>query len=205
MKTPSLPLVLTLWALFLAPLLRAAEPLVSNVRAAQNGSTREVLINYDLSLSGAASTYVSLQVSSNGGGTWLVPANTLSGNGIGSGVTPGKGKLIVWNAMTDWPGQLSPQTRFKVTASDYAPPGNMVPIPGGTFQMGNSFAGEGYSDEVPVHSVTVSAFYLQNTEVTKAQWDAVRDWGAAAGRGYTDLPVGGGKAANHPVHSITWY
>jgi hypothetical protein len=31
----------------------------------------------------------------------------------------------------------------------------------------------------------------------------VRTWGLS--NGYTDLPTGGGKAANHPVHSINWY
>jgi formylglycine-generating enzyme required for sulfatase activity len=40
-------------------------------------------------------------------------------------------------------------------------------------------------------------------EVTKAEWDEVRTWGLS--NGYTDLPSGGGKAADHPVHSINWY
>jgi formylglycine-generating enzyme required for sulfatase activity len=49
MKTPSFPLVLTLWALFLAPLLLAADPTVSNVRAVQKTGTKQVEIYYDLS------------------------------------------------------------------------------------------------------------------------------------------------------------
>lgn len=41
-------------------------------------------------------------------------------------------------------------------------------IPAGTFQMGSS---SGYSwDEEPVHSVTISAFSIQKTEVTQGQW-----------------------------------
>ena len=56
---------------------------------------------------------------------------------------------------------------------------------------------------IPVHTVQVSAFYMGKYEVTKEEWDAVRAWGPA--NGYTDLPVGGGKAANHPVHTINWY
>ncbi|MFT4547982.1 MAG: sulfatase modifying factor 1 [Verrucomicrobiales bacterium] len=76
-------------------------------------------------------------------------------------------------------------------------------IPGGTFMMGNPFAAEGYSNERPVHTVGVSAFYMAKHEVTKALWDEVRVWGS--GRGYTDLPAGGGKAPDHPVHSISWY
>jgi formylglycine-generating enzyme required for sulfatase activity len=77
-------------------------------------------------------------------------------------------------------------------------------IPGGDFVMGDQSPDEeGWSYELPVHTVNVSAFYMQNTEVTKAQWDEVRAWGLE--NGYTDLPAGGGKAANHPVQSITWY
>ena len=74
-------------------------------------------------------------------------------------------------------------------------------IPAGTFQMGDWF-GEGDAGERPLRQVTVSAFYIAERETTKALWDEVKAWGAS--RGYTDLPVGGGKAATHPVHWITW-
>lgn len=49
----------------------------------------------------------------------------------------------------------------------------------------------------------LSAFYMGKKEVTKAEWDEVRDWGLA--NGYSDLPAADGKAADHPVHSISWY
>jgi formylglycine-generating enzyme required for sulfatase activity len=52
-------------------------------------------------------------------------------------------------------------------------------------------------------AVTLSAFYMGQKEVTKAEWDAVRTWGLA--NGYSDLPAGSGKAADHPVHTIPWY
>jgi formylglycine-generating enzyme required for sulfatase activity len=75
-------------------------------------------------------------------------------------------------------------------------------IPAGSFQMGDTIA-EGDSDELPVHEVFVSSFYMAKHEVTKALWDEVRTWGASLG--YTDLPAGGGKAADHPVQSIDWF
>ena len=53
------------------------------------------------------------------------------------------------------------------------------------------------------HKVIVSPFYLQKTEVTKAQWDAVRAWGLK--NGYPDLSEGGGTAPNHPVQTVSWY
>ena len=61
----------------------------------------------------------------------------------------------------------------------------------------------GGSDELPVHTVTVSAFYLDQFEVTKALWDDVKTWGAA--NGYTDLPAGRGQGSFHPVQDINWY
>lgn len=81
-------------------------------------------------------------------------------------------------------------------------PSGFVFIPSGSFQMGDGF-GDGNDYESPVHSVYVSAFYMGEYEVTKALWDDVRAWGL--NNGYTDLPVGGGKGANHPVHTVTWY
>ena len=52
----------------------------------------------------------------------------------------------------------------------------MVSLPGGTFQMGSnntsleSFTG---NDEEPVHSVTVSSFYMDSTDVTQASYQAL--------------------------------
>jgi formylglycine-generating enzyme required for sulfatase activity len=120
-------------------------------------------------------------------------------------VAPGANKKIVWDAGKDWPGNFSANMRFKVTAQDMAPaPTGMALIPAGSFQMGNCMdPGEGYSDELPVHTVYVSAFYMDKCEVTKAQWDEVYTW--AVGQGYSFDYPGSGKAANHPVQAIDWY
>ena len=71
---------------------------------------------------------------------------------------------------------------------------DLVSIPGGTFQMGDT-RGEGDSDEIPVRSVTVSSFQMGRYEVTQAQWQAVMgnnpSW-------FTNCP-------NCPVESVTWY
>ena len=82
-----------------------------------------------------------------------------------------------------------------------SPPG-LVLIPAGSFQMRDAF-GEGGSNGRPVHSVTVSAFFLQERETTKAEWDTVRTW--ALVNGFTFDSPGDGKAANHPVHNVSWY
>ena len=51
---------------------------------------------------------------------------------------------------------------------------NMVWVEGGTFRMGaTSEQGSEISDEKPVHSVTLSGYYIGKTEVTQVLWEAV--------------------------------
>lgn len=52
---------------------------------------------------------------------------------------------------------------------------DMVYVEGGTFTMGatSEQGSDAYSDESPIHSVTVSDFYIGKYEVTQAQWRAV--------------------------------
>jgi len=47
---------------------------------------------------------------------------------------------------------------------------DMVYIPGGEFEMGDHFAPEGYSDELPVHAVLVDAVYMGRYEITNQQY-----------------------------------
>ncbi|MCX6880741.1 MAG: SUMF1/EgtB/PvdO family nonheme iron enzyme [Verrucomicrobia bacterium] len=175
---------------------RAADPVVANLTAAQRAGTHLVDISYDVAAD-TPTVIVSLEISSDGGTTFSVPAATVSG-AIGAGVAIGTGKIITWDAGADWLGQYSTQMRFKVTATDT--PVGMSLIPAGAFTMGDSL--DGMSD-APTRTVTLSAFYMGQNEVTKAEWDAVRTW--AVSHGYTDLAEGVGKAANHPVQSVSWW
>jgi len=45
-------------------------------------------------------------------------------------------------------------------------------VTGGTFTMGDTF-GDGSTDELPLHQVTVSDFYIGKYEVTQAEWQTV--------------------------------
>jgi formylglycine-generating enzyme len=92
---------------------------------------------------------------------------------------------------------------------DPNPPPGMAFIPAGSFEMGDSFS-EGSLSERPVHTVNVSAFYMDRYEVTKALWDEVYSWAIAHGYSFQsfegEFEYGEqGKAANHPVHTMTWY
>jgi len=73
-------------------------------------------------------------------------------------------------------------------------PDGMVRIPVGT----NSG-----TDDFGAYSLTVDSFCMDETEVTKAQWDEVYDW--AINHGYSFDNSGLGKASNHPVQTVNWY
>ena len=182
--------------------LSAADPVVSNVRTSQRPGTQLVDITYDLADPDSAMLTVSVAVSDNAGATYAMPALSFTGD-VGGNVTPGTQKRIIWDAGKDWPNKFSANMRFRVAADDGSLPpalAGMVLIPAGLFQMGDTF-NEGPND-LPVHTVYVSAFYMDQTEVTKALWDEVYQW--ATSHGYSFGNVGSGKAANHPVHSVSW-
>jgi formylglycine-generating enzyme required for sulfatase activity len=172
-----------------------AAPVVSNLTAAQRVGTKLVDITYDLAAPGFGAVAVTLEASSDGGVTWTVPVTSVTG-AVGAGVTPGTGKTIVWNAGVDWPLQFSDTMGFRITVDD-----GFALISGGSFTMGVT-SGD-VDSTAPSITVTVGSFYLQERETTKAQWDEVRTW--AVNNGYTDLAVGAGKAANHPVQTVSWW
>ncbi len=77
-------------------------------------------------------------------------------------------------------------------------------IPAGSFMMGNCMdPNEGNPDELPLHTVYVSAFYMDKYDVTLALWQQVYNW--AITHGYNFDHAGSGKAANHPAQTIDWY
>ena len=67
---------------------------------------------------------------------------------------------------------------------------NMVWVEGGTFRMGATPEQDSdtYSDEKPVHSVTLSSYYIGKTEVTQALWKAVMGTNPSCFKG-NNLPV----------------
>ncbi len=87
-------------------------------------------------------------------------------------------------------------------------PAVMGLVPAGSFDMGDKVGdvegGDGGADELPVHTVNLSAFYMDKFEVTKTLWDEVATW--AATNGYDiDSSSAAGKASNHPAQDVTWF
>jgi formylglycine-generating enzyme required for sulfatase activity len=80
-----------------------------------------------------------------------------------------------------------------VAAARYTIP-EMVFLPGGTINIGDT-RGEGIEDELPVHQVTISDFYLGKYPVTQLEWIDVMDNNPSALSGRPE----------HPVESINWY
>jgi formylglycine-generating enzyme len=66
-------------------------------------------------------------------------------------------------------------------------------IPGGTFQMGST---TGRLDEQPVHTVTVSSFYIDTTDVTQADYLALMGYNPSYNPIDTDL--------RRPVQMVKW-
>jgi formylglycine-generating enzyme required for sulfatase activity len=185
-------------SLMLAVTTAYAAPVVSNVRAAQRAGTQLVDVSYDLASPSNALT-VSISVSTNGGASYDLPATSLTG-AVGAGIAPGTGQKITWNAGQDWPTNFSANVRLSLTADDAVPAG-MALIPAGSFTMGDNLDGD--TSAQPVHSVYVSAFYMDKYDVTYSLWQSVYNW--AITHGYSFDYAGSGKALNHPVQTIDWY
>lgn len=77
--------------------------------------------------------------------------------------------------------------------------GQLVRIPGGTFQMGD-VTGNGRDNEKPVHSVNIKPFLMGTTEVTFTQWDACVE---AGGCSHSPGDNGWGRG-NQPVINISY-
>jgi formylglycine-generating enzyme required for sulfatase activity len=81
----------------------------------------------------------------------------------------------------------------------------MLLVRGGTFTMGSESGGEG--DEKPAHAVTVASFWLDQTEVTQAAYDACVAAKACPPPDPGILATFGGlfKGPNKPVIGVSWF
>lgn len=76
--------------------------------------------------------------------------------------------------------------------SDSSIPDGFVFVKGGTFNMGSNES-EAYSNEKPIHQVTLSDFYIGKYEVTQGLWKQIM--GSVPGE-Y--------KGENYPVEQVSW-
>jgi formylglycine-generating enzyme required for sulfatase activity len=203
-------ILILLWLLLAGSAFANVAPVVTNVQAVQQASPSQlVVITYDvLDTDGDAMT-VSLQISADGGATWAVPVNTVSGD-IGDGILSGVGYQIIWDAGIDYPSHSGTEYQAKVLSDDHQEDTfeGMVLVPAGPYDMGATYQSP-YS--LPIHTVTVPAFYIDIYEVTNAQYKAFCD---ATSRAYPPDPTSSFYTppyfsnptyANYPVVNVDWY
>ena len=148
---------------------------------------------------------------------------SFSGNGVlvCSNLAPGSVATVEWaSAVTgpwtnNWAGldavtadlngkiEVSVPMFYRVRGTTNSVPSGMALIPAGSFTMGNCMdPSEGWSNELPLHTVNVSAFYMDTNLVSYTLWTNVYQW--ATSHGYSFDYAGSGKAAAHPVQTIDW-
>ena len=167
----------------------------SNVIATQLGNTIEV--TYDLD----QPAQVTLLLSLNGGATYSPTPKALTGD-VGMNIQPGH-KKIVWNLFSDDHNWEIERARFKVVALNMNKEFTlgrisftMIYVEGGTFTMGaTSEQGRGTDkDEKPAHQVTLSDYYIGQTEVTQDLWEEIMG----------DVPLKKYNGSKYPVSMVSW-
>jgi formylglycine-generating enzyme required for sulfatase activity len=165
------------FALFVVPLALADPPVVSNVAAQQRAGTKLVDISYDLQADAPARILV--RVSTDSGNTYgLIPSPDALAGDVGSAVTSGTGKSVVWDMRVDFDWQFNETMRVKVIAEVGAgvPPEpanlDMVTVAGTTFRLGriDNDEGSGDADELPAGDVTVGTYEIGKFEITNVQY-----------------------------------
>ena len=93
-------------------------------------------------------------------------------------------------------------TDSQITSAVYTisvppPPDQMIYVPGGTFTMGDT-RGQGYGNELPIHTVTLNSFYIGKYEVTQAEYSQYMQPGDSWTSYY-------GLGDNYPAYYVSWY
>lgn len=161
---------------------------VSNVDAYQEG--KNIIITYETDKAGSVGD---VYCSTDGGRTWGAPLKQVTGD-VNKQVPAGN-HCIVWDVLAEREKLAGANICFKVEVNSGKFTVNgvsfeMVHVEGGTFSMGatSEQGNEAYSNEMPVHSVTLNSYYIGKTEVTQALWQAVMGSNPSNFKG-ADLPV----------------
>ncbi|MEQ1841807.1 MAG: hypothetical protein ABL994_15490, partial [Verrucomicrobiales bacterium] len=123
-----------------SPPARSVTATVGAIQALQVPGTREVRITYDLQVSDSGAVPITLEISSDGGKSFNVPARTVRGD-LGAAVFSGRNKTVFWNAGADWDQRETPRMRFRIQANPASASASMSwmdqysgTIPGSVYQ-----------------------------------------------------------------------
>ena len=171
--------LLILICIMLIALPISAQQITNVKQKIENG---RIVITYDLQGS-VEYVYIVFLEAKNNTGKQITPQAIAGDAGL---VRPGKTKIIYWEPqlegrnVKDWKVILSSKIE-----------NNLIFVQGGIFQMGSN---NGSNDEKPVHSVTVSDFYIGKYEVTQKKWKEVMGNNPSSFKG-----------DNLPVEKVSWY
>ncbi len=166
---------------------------VSNARFEQVG--KQVRICYDLSSDASIEIYLS----TDGGKTFeYSPLRSVTGD-VGKKVLAGYNRCAMWDVLSDKEKLQGNNITFKIRAvplssnQTFTVDGvsfTMVFVKGGTFTMGTTSKqdDDAYYNARPTHRVTLSDYYIGETEVTQALWNAVMGSNPSFFKG-SNLPV----------------
>ena len=166
-------LILAVVLLLLACQMLAAQN-VTNIVAEQVDNN--IHVSYDLDKQADITLFLSTD-----GGKSFTELHRVSGD-VGHDIAAGH-RTIVWDVLSERDRLVGEEFVFKVKAQGdenltFTVNGvkfKMIYVKGGTFWMGGTSeqGSDAESDEKPVHSVTLSDYYMGETEVTQALWVAV--------------------------------
>lgn len=95
-------------------------------------------------------------------------------------------------SQTSQPQQSSSVREIEVNGVKF----KMIKVVGGSFSMGATAEQTGYDkDEIPVHQVTLSDYYIAETEVTQELWYAVMG----------NNPSNFTRSSRNPVENVSWH
>jgi len=80
----------------------------------------------------------------------------------------------------------------------------MLKVDGGNFQMGAD-DDDAFDDERPMHKVRVGTFFMGETEVTQALWNAVMGTSVIQQSGTNDATKARGEGSDYPMYFVSWY
>ncbi|PIT88705.1 MAG: hypothetical protein COU29_00440 [Candidatus Magasanikbacteria bacterium CG10_big_fil_rev_8_21_14_0_10_36_32] len=92
-------------------------PVISNLSVTQNSGSANFDISYDLFDNTSDNINIVLEISDDGGLTWVVPTVSSVGD-LGSSVTAGIGKVITWNAGVDYPAHQVSNMQVRLLVKD---------------------------------------------------------------------------------------
>lgn len=95
------------------------------------------------------------------------------------------------------PAAIAPAASSSASLTDPITGMEFVSVPGGCFQMGDTF-GDGESDEKPVHEVCVGSFMLGKYEVTQGQWKKVMGNNPSKNTSWFS------STDDYPVEQVSW-